>query len=396
MHNVQFAPDGGSILFEQRFQDEPEDTLHLFSIEERRELWRIPGGDIARPAYSPDGKHAVIRVPSADRSSLEARLFNAATGREIKLATRVDCDGFLFSRDSRSFAFDCADDQQHSLVMWDLVDDRALWQVPGWRSPLAFTPDGARLLAIGDAGVGLVQATDGTPVVVLAGEPSRAVEAAAFSADGSKVILFGMIYFGSGVAGSTPYTLIGTWDARTGKQLVDFKDKGRPICSSCTRVQELPTLVDESHGGKWAIRDPFTGAERGWWPNYYRPDWSADGRILLTVEQEEVPEPRPIWDRLLKVFPFLPSPNREPCPTIRLWDTFTIRELAHLPNQKVGMFSANGRVLAPLQNGAAPVINSWDVPPRASLLRPVAWSLLVSLVVLLFGCWFVTRRVRMT
>lgn len=139
---------------------------------------------------------------------------------------------------------------------------------------------------------------------------------------------------------------------------------------------------------EWTVFKVATGECVGVWPKDRQPVLcSLDGRIVVTSDSLCI-DISPIRQWLRTYLPAMLNRAWEPVAILRLWDVETLREIAVLPGQWPSDFSPDGRTLATYDYWSESVINLWDLPPRKPRLRPLAWSLLVALLVVLAGCWW--------
>jgi WD40 repeat protein len=177
------SPDGARLLTPE------ENCVSLWEVTRDRPLHTFPAGGkggALDAAFSPDGKRvAVFGYP--DNS---ARLFDAATGRQLKLflderprGRPTLVNGVAFSPDGRRLLTWGEDDRAR---LWDVADAELLRVFPAdARAGARFTPDGKCVLTLGDPAV-LWDADDGR----MFGRLGAASEAT-FTRDGQHVLLWG-------------------------------------------------------------------------------------------------------------------------------------------------------------------------------------------------------------
>jgi WD40 repeat protein len=232
------SPDGTRLLTPE------EKRVSLWEVTRDRPLHTFPAGskdDHLDAAFSPDGKRVAV-FGYADNS---ARLFDAATGRQLKLffderprrrPTLVT--GVAFSPDGRRLL---AWGEDGRARLWDVAEAERLYVFPADdKAGARFTADGRGVLTLGDPSV-LWDADDGRPLGRLG-----AASAAAFTRDGRHVLLSGH--------------RAELWDL-TGVQLVRTFGAGDTAVEAALRPDEAILLVrsfGESGGAVrlWDLRQP--------------------------------------------------------------------------------------------------------------------------------------------
>jgi RNA polymerase sigma factor (sigma-70 family) len=148
---LAFAPDGATLVsstLDGRFNS----TFRLWSLASGEEMWRkeMPGWRAWGMNFAPDGRTLALAGGTVGRANLagEVRLWDAATGKELKLfeghRDHVFCAAF--SADGRMLATGSRD---KTIRLWEIATGRERRCLQGHKSliwALSFSPDG-RLLA---------------------------------------------------------------------------------------------------------------------------------------------------------------------------------------------------------------------------------------------------------
>jgi WD40 repeat protein len=169
-------------------------------------------GTISALAVSPDGKIVATCPPIVDRRALTIHLWDAATGKVIRILDGSSDELFdflkvtlAFAPDGKQLAVTCG---MARVRLWDVPTGKELQPIQGiswWVSGTSFSPDGKRL-AIGDGhAVRLYDLDTGKDCHPLLGG-TGGITGLAFSADGKFL------------ATSDSGSVIRLWDPRTGKE----------------------------------------------------------------------------------------------------------------------------------------------------------------------------------
>jgi WD40 repeat protein len=333
-HDFTISPDGKTLVGvcgadegDRHYVGDPAPagtTLYGWDAATSKELFRNPGWESRRVAFSPDGKLLV----AADAGVV--LVADAATG---KLVHRLrghggdSIDGYAFSPDGKRLAT-AGDDR--AAIVWDLSTGKPVLDFDSPRGPvtvLAFSPDSKTLFAGSrdDHAGGLWDAATGRRLRRLAveGRHKGSPLAAAFTPDGRRVAVGYDLVRAAGPDSAGGVRLWGTDGtlgrefpghssyvtqvavSADGKELITADryasrlrrwdlDTGKLTKEVGARVLFCLPKAGEAVGVGWGrdkqliVADPFTGKAVGEWtpdPWAYPLALSPDGRVIALREE---------------------------------------------------------------------------------------------------------------
>jgi WD40 repeat protein len=149
VHAIAFSPDGRTLAWARGAEEGARPAVRLWDLARDRELRRLPAGDATRQlVFSPDGRR-LLTVGGSLEGFIGARLWEAATGRElcrIEATLTEPITGLAFSPDGKTLA----GGDGVAVRLWRVPDGKEL-SAPGHTRPVfqvLFSPDG-KLLATG-------------------------------------------------------------------------------------------------------------------------------------------------------------------------------------------------------------------------------------------------------
>jgi RNA polymerase sigma factor (sigma-70 family) len=272
---LAFSADGKVLAAAGR-----EGTLRLWEAATGREIRsaeRAVGPDAAL-AFSPDGKTLAI----ADKNDKEVRLWDSSSGKDVRrLRGERGTTALAFSPDGKTLA--CGEEREEGKTLvrsvvhsWDVATGREVGHCAGHLfgvQRLAFSRDGKRLIS-GGGGTGLRvwDVATGKDAVPLAENESWA-NSVAFSPDGRLLACAGMD------------STIRLWDPSSGNAARLFEEGHRQRVWQIHFRPDGKSLVSSGHDGSMRLWDVATGREvRQLVPPGQPPrtthDLSPDGRTL--------------------------------------------------------------------------------------------------------------------
>ena len=227
-----------------------------------------------RVTWSPDG----TRLLSTGRQDGTARLWDAESGQELdSISGLVQGSCSDWSRDGSLTAVGGHDSMVH---LWDMMTGREILKLSGtvnapWH--LAFSPDGERLLTLGDSCnvnvYDLSEARINIPLIVYGG-----ISNPTWSPDGDQ--------FAFSVGYSSNYSLM-IWDATRGEKLIEIIGISGDTIAWSPSGDNFLSPDDKSNSVRifnaatWEQAHKFTGPEdlAGRW---LYADWSPDGSMVAS------------------------------------------------------------------------------------------------------------------
>jgi WD40 repeat protein len=356
----------------------------VYSLVHQREFLRLTPGWVESRSFSPDGRWLALGDLKEDGSHWKLRFFESATGAEVTVNDARDLGDFCFSPDSRWFAYTVTDDARPSLVLMSLPPEHGSGiESRGWSVVRCFSPDGNELAVGDDKGLYLLEVPSLTKRCRLTDEDAMFADVR-FSEDGRTVAVLHLRLISSGVGPQGMTLLHRICDRRTGAVIEEYSD--RPEILSPTYA-----LRRANNDKRAMLIDITSGEAVGRWvyPEVPRTA-SVDGRVLLTeTYQDYTPSRLRGW--VARYIPSMQAQSGRIPKTVGVYDFTTRREIARLSRQSAGMFSPDGRLLA-TYDAPSQVIRIWDVPPRRSIGRMLACSLIPALLVGLLGGLWLRRR----
>jgi RNA polymerase sigma factor (sigma-70 family) len=284
-----------------------------------RKAIEIPSG-IYRITFSPEGK--TLASYAGDKT---VRLWEVATGREVRQFREESDAGLIFSPDGKTLIAGArTKDNAGLIILWDVATgkERKRWQIPTTVSSLALTPDG-KILATGTsnekkgADIILWDMETGKQTRCLEGH-RRMVVSLAFSPEGKTLAS----------AAPFPEFTVRLWDVASGKEVHRIS---APASSFGVAYIEGGTLISWGAANTVHFWDPKTGKQmrrfEGHEASVYDLAFSPDGKWLATSVGSES--------------------------LVGIWDTASGKEVARLreqgeerPNVTAVAFSPDGKLLA--------------------------------------------------
>jgi WD40 repeat protein/tRNA A-37 threonylcarbamoyl transferase component Bud32 len=385
VHSVVFSPDGTRLASSSGNQVGRHGEVKIRDAHTGREILalKVEMDAIKGLAFSPDGTLLAGGCTDGRNWAPEGavRIWNAHTGQLLRTLQGAG-DAVAFSPDG----IHLATGKQGTVKVWEVSTGRQLFAIEGKGAyaPLAFSPDGARLIT--NSGSRIWDAHTGEELLTLS-QHLREVNGMACSPDGAR--LAGRYGGGFGVGSE-----VKVWDAITGQELLTLTGHTGAV-NSVAFSHDGALLATASTDGTVKVWDARTGQElltlRGHPGAVTSVAFSPDGAHLAAGTQGptiEVPGEVRIWDARLGqevltlrghtrerfwAAAFSPDGARLAAAkldgTMRVWDARTGQELlrvrcnpaSHTPDG-VGPFlgfSPNGRRLAAWGPGVQPP-KLWD------------------------------------
>jgi WD40 repeat protein len=272
-----FSPNGRNIASSSYDQ-----SARLWDVATGREIKLLSGhtAGVNSAMFSPDGRF--VATASRDKT---ARIWDAASGRELLTLNGHQSTVWsaVFSPDGRSLVTASGD---KTARIWDAVSGREITQLSGHTESLhfaVFSPDGGRIVtASWDKTVRIWDAATGRQILLLDGHTSR-VWRATFSRDGSRV------------ASASDDKTARIWDAATGRQTALLSGHTSRVMSA-EFSPDGRRVVTASEDATVRIWDAATGQQllrlSGYTGRLQFAAFSPDGRRIVTAS----------WDKTARVW----------------------------------------------------------------------------------------------
>ncbi|MGO9583399.1 MAG: protein kinase domain-containing protein [Acidimicrobiales bacterium] len=262
------APDGKSFAYAV----DGSSVLRLRRTAEPRDFARFDGlaSAITSAAFSPDG--ARIAAGSADGT---VRVWRIEGGVPVAAfeGQRSAITGVVFDHTASRLLLR---NDQSEIQLWDLADDRRL--ALGRALDVRFSPDGKSISCRFNRGVRFLSSVDGRPV----SQPDvahRALEAVAFSPDGSRIAT-GALYPATDIV-IHPFRGVAKVIVLEGHKntinSVDFSPDGRQLASGS--LDQTARIWDATTGSSLAVM-------HGHRAKLVAVQFASDGRRLLTRSED--------------------------------------------------------------------------------------------------------------
>jgi WD40 repeat protein len=287
--SLAFLPDGKRIV-----TGSWDKTAKVWDAQVNQEALILKGHSkgLISVAFSPDGKRFV--TGSEDNT---AKIWDAQTER-VLLTIKGNGPGIgMFAAFAPDGKHILTADFPNPTVVWDAETGHKLLTLKG-RSNVgsaAFSPDGRRIVTLGDHEAKVWDAQTGAALLTLKGNRLPAY-AAAFSPDGRRILTSSSIIIENGVATAMPYNNATIWDAQTGsKRLILKGHTGAvlPVAFSPDGKRVITGSMDKTA----KIWDAATGQElftlNGHSDPVFSVAFSPDGRRILTGSMDKTAR---VWD----------------------------------------------------------------------------------------------------
>lgn len=373
IHAVAFSPDGKLLA-----ASGPKNRIYLWETATLKELRSLPGRqyEVRSLDFSPDSKQLV----SCGMDKI-VRLWDVASGKEIRSFQAPGIvDGVRYSPDGKTIA---ARSDGRSILVWGVKSRKLLHRFAGYGGgfayPMAFSPDGKKLLAAQVTGLQVWETATGKELFPASGI-RESIGKLAYSADGRTM------------ATENGEGTIRIWDTATYRELRRFG--GKQVGMGSLAYSDDGRLAATAGEKTTRLWDAVTGKELFCWDNENRNDGfqlaftpngqllasaNGDGSIALWQTKTGQPLRRFKGHSQGPVYGVAFSPDGQTLlsgaldKTARLWDWKTGKEI-HVLRGHAGWvmaiaFAPDGRTAATACTSEDVFIRLWDVKSGKELRR---------------------------
>lgn len=288
-----------------------DQTVDVWDASSGKELLSLKGdGSVNYPMFSPDGSKIVA---SGDN---HVKVWDATTGKELLslLVNTAYVTRAMFSPDgSKIVTAGCEGQDKNGVCyfgvikIWDAASGKELAALNGQGMDVigaTFSPDSSKVVMAGcnerDA-TGICTTATATAWSVYTGRelalprgPAASMRSAAFSQDGSKLVLAGCSE--TDEQGNCTVGMAKVWDTTTGTELATLRGHTNLVVSAMFSL-DGGKVVTASDDGTAKVWDASSGAElaslRGHSATVYTATFSPGGNKIVTASRDHTAK---IWD----------------------------------------------------------------------------------------------------